>query len=83
MPNLPRIAMEVYDTPPEDWLEAVLEPFKDVINDPVAWARKCVKEYGAEMICLQMISTDPNGLDRPADEAAKTVKKWRMPSMCR
>ena len=75
MPNLPRIAMEVYDTPPPDWPPAVLEPFRDVINDPAAWALKCVKEYGAEMICLQLASTDPSGADRPAEEAAATVKK--------
>ncbi len=75
MPNLPRIAMEVYDTKPEDWPQAVLEPFKDVINDPAAWAKKCVEKYGAEMICLQMVSTDPDGLNRSAEEAAKTVKK--------
>jgi acetyl-CoA decarbonylase/synthase, CODH/ACS complex subunit delta len=75
MPNLPRIAMEIYDTPPEEWPEAALEPFASVINYPVAWAQKCIKDYGAEMICLQMLSTDPNGKNRPADEAAKTVKK--------
>jgi acetyl-CoA decarbonylase/synthase, CODH/ACS complex subunit delta len=75
MPNLPRIAMEVYDMPPQDWPDAVLEPFMDVINDPAAWAKKCVKVYGAEMICLQLASTDPNGKNRPASEAAKTVKK--------
>jgi len=75
MPNLPRTAMEVYDTPPEDWPEAALEPFKDVINDPAAWAQKCTKDYGAEMICLQLVSTDPNGQNRPAEEAAKIVKK--------
>ena len=61
MPNLPKIAMEVYDTPPEDWPEAALEPFAGVTNDPVAWAQKCIKDYGAEMICLQLVSTDPNG----------------------
>jgi len=27
------------------------------------------------MICLQLVSTDPNGLNRGADEAAKVVKK--------
>jgi acetyl-CoA decarbonylase/synthase complex subunit delta len=75
MPNMPRIAMEIYDMPPEDWPEAALEPFADVVNDPVAWARKCIKNYGAEIICLQLISTDPNGKNRPADEAAKTVKR--------
>jgi acetyl-CoA decarbonylase/synthase, CODH/ACS complex subunit delta len=75
MPHQPRIAMEVYDTPPLDWPPAVLEPFKDVINDPAAWARKCVKEYGADMICLQLASTDPNGLNHSAADAALAVKK--------
>jgi len=75
MPNPPRIAMEVFDAPPQDWAEAALEPFAGVTDDPVAWAKKCVDDYGAEMICLQLESTDPNGLDRPADKAAEVVKK--------
>jgi acetyl-CoA decarbonylase/synthase complex subunit delta len=75
MPHPPRIAMEVFDTPPEEWSEAALEPFKDVANDPVAWAKKCVEKYGAEMIALQLVSTDPNGLNRSAEEAAQTAKK--------
>src|SRR5512139_1076287 len=75
MPHAPRIAMEVYDAPPEEWPEAALEPFKDVANDPVAWAKKCVQSYGAEMIALQLVSTDPNGLNRSSDEAAETAKK--------
>jgi acetyl-CoA decarbonylase/synthase complex subunit delta len=75
MPNLPRVAMEVYDMPPEEWPEAALEPFAGVTDDPVAWAQKCIKDYGAEMICLQLLSTDPNGKNRPADEAAQVVKK--------
>jgi acetyl-CoA decarbonylase/synthase complex subunit delta len=49
-------------------------PFKDVLNDPVAWAKKCIDDYGAEMICLQLVSTDPNDADRSAEEAARTVK---------
>ncbi|MBI2860979.1 MAG: acetyl-CoA decarbonylase/synthase complex subunit delta [Chloroflexi bacterium] len=75
MPNLPKIAMEVYDSPPQDWAEAALEPFAGVTGDPVAWAKKCIDDYGAEMICLQLASTDPNGADRGADEAAALVKK--------
>ncbi|MDD5287631.1 MAG: CO dehydrogenase/acetyl-CoA synthase subunit delta [Dehalococcoidales bacterium] len=75
MPHKPRIAMEVLDSPPEEWPAAAIEPFKDVINDPVAWAKKCINVYGAEMIALQLVSTDPNGLDRSADEAAAVVKK--------
>ena len=75
MPRLPRIAMEVYDAEPEEWAEAALEPFKGVTGDPVAWAQKCINDYGAEMIALQLESTDPNGLDRGADEAANVAKK--------
>ena len=75
MPRVPRIAMEILDCPPEEWAEAALEPFAGVTDDPVAWAKKCIDDYGAEMICLQLVSTDPNGLDRGADEAAEVVKK--------
>jgi acetyl-CoA decarbonylase/synthase, CODH/ACS complex subunit delta len=75
MPNKPKIAMEIWDMAPEDWPAAALEPFKDVINDPAAWAKKCVTEYGAEMIVLQLKSTDPNGLNAGPKEASATVKK--------
>jgi len=75
MPNLPKIAMEVWDCPPDEWPEAALEPFQGVTDDPVAWAKKCIDDYGAEMITLQLISTDPNGLNRGTDEAAEVVKR--------
>ena len=75
MPRPPRIAMEVWDCPPQEWAEAALEPFAGVADDPVAWAKKCIDDYGAEMIALQLVSTDPNGLDQGADEAAEIVKK--------
>ena len=75
MPHKPRIAMEIWDIAPEEWAETAIEPFSDVINDPVAWAKKCIDIYGAEMIALQLVSTDPNGLNRGADEAAAVVKK--------
>ena len=68
MPNRPKIAMEIWDMAPEDWPEAALAPFKDVVSDTAAWAKKCVDEFGAEMLVLQLKSTDPNGQDAsPAD----------------
>lgn len=75
MPNKPAIAMEVYDSRPEEWAEAALEPFKDVIDDPVGWAKKCIEVYGAELVALQLASIDPNAQDRSADEAVEVVKK--------
>jgi acetyl-CoA decarbonylase/synthase complex subunit delta len=76
MPNPPRIAMEIWDyDPSKEWPAAAVEPFKDVISSPEAWAKKCVKQYGAELIVLQMKSIDPNGMDRGAEEEAQVAKK--------
>ncbi len=74
VPNMPAIAMEVFDNNPQDWEDEAKAPFADVLDDPVAWAKKCESEYGAELICLQLLSTEPNGDDRGADEAAAMVK---------
>jgi acetyl-CoA decarbonylase/synthase complex subunit delta len=75
MPHKPRIAMEIWDMEPDEWPAAALEPFKDVVADPAAWAKKCVDEYGAEIIVLQLKSTDPNGNDASPADASATVKK--------
>jgi acetyl-CoA decarbonylase/synthase complex subunit delta len=75
MPNKPKIAMEVWDMKPEDWAETAVKAFEDVIGDPAAWAKKCVKEHGADMIALLLRSTDPNDKDAGPDAAAATVKK--------
>lgn len=75
MPRKPKIAMEIWDMEPPEWAEAALAPFKDVLSDPAAWAKKCVDEYGAELIVLQLKSIDPNDKDASPEEAAATVKK--------
>ena len=51
-----------------------MEPFKDVIKDPVAWAKKCVDEYKADIVCLWLAGTDPNGKNLSAEHAAQTAK---------
>lgn len=75
MPNKPKIAMEVWDMKPEDWPESATTPFKDVLDNPAAWAKKCVDEYGADMIVLQLKSTDPNDKNASPEAAVETVKK--------
>ena len=74
MPNAPMIAMEVYDEP-QEWPEAVQKVYADVMNDPVAWAKKCQDEFKADAICLQLRSIDPNGSDASPESAAETVRK--------
>jgi len=75
MPNKPKIAMEVWDMDPGDeWPDAAKEPFAGVLGDPGAWAKKCV-DYGADIVILQLKSTDPNAADKGAKEAVEAVKK--------
>ena len=72
--NRPRLALEVFDAEPEGWAEWVREPYKDVISDPVGWAKKCL-DFGADLVCLRLASTDPAGANAPADKAAGVVKQ--------
>ncbi len=74
MPNKPVIAMEIWDMKPEDWPEPAMVQFQDVVSDPAAWAKKCVAEFGAEIIVLQLKSVDPNDKDASPESAAATVK---------
>jgi acetyl-CoA decarbonylase/synthase complex subunit delta len=75
MPNVPKIAFDVWDYKPDDWQAWAIEPYEDVIGDPLSWAKKCIEVYGAEMIALQLKSADPNGMDRDAEEVVSTVKR--------
>jgi len=73
MDNKPLIAMDILDVTPDEWPETLTRHFADVLNNPVAWAQKCVNQYQADAICLSLVSTDPNGMNRPSSEAAKTA----------
>jgi len=75
MSNPPRVAMEVWDMEPPDWPAVLKEPFRDVLDKPVDWAKKCVSEYGADFLCLRLASTSPDTMNRSPEEAARTVKK--------
>lgn len=75
MPNRPVLALQVLDIEPEEWAAEALEPFKDVLGDPVAWAKKCVDVYKADAVALWLAGTDPNGKNLPADHAAEVAKK--------
>ncbi|MDD5311712.1 MAG: acetyl-CoA decarbonylase/synthase complex subunit delta [Dehalococcoidia bacterium] len=72
--NRPKIALEIDDNGAAGWSEWVLEPYKDVVADPVKWALKCL-DLGADLICLRLESTDPQGANVPAEIAAALVKK--------
>ncbi len=74
MPNPPVIAMELLDIEPVDWPQVLKEPFKGVLNNPVEWAKRCVNEYKAELLCLKLQGIHPDFGDAPADKALSTLK---------
>lgn len=73
MVHSPVIAFDVFDKAPP-LAKAMKDPFKDVLDDPADWARKCVKQYGADMVQLHLTSIDPLWLNTSPTEAAKTVE---------
>lgn len=73
MTNRPVVALEIWDMEPADWPEVLSSAFAGVLNDPVAWAKKCV-EYGANMICLRLASAHPDNKDASPQECAATAK---------
>lgn len=74
-PNPPKLALQVLDIEPDEWADDARAPFKDVLGDPVAWAKKCVEEYKADIVCLWLSGTDPNGKNLSAEHAAELAKK--------
>ncbi len=72
-PNGPVIAYDVFDTKIH-LAGPVRRHFEDVLEDPAAWAKRCVDKYGADMVTIHLISTDPAIKNTSAREAAKTVE---------
>ncbi|MBE3589099.1 MAG: acetyl-CoA decarbonylase/synthase complex subunit delta [Thermoanaerobacteraceae bacterium] len=73
MNNHPKVALEVWDMEPTDWPEMLTSAYAGVLNDPVAWAKKCV-EYGADMVCLTLVSAHPDNKDTSPEECARVAK---------
>lgn len=66
LPHPPLIALEVWDSPPETWPEHLRARFGDVVFSPVAWAKKCLEVYRADLICLYLTSAGTEDVDVPA-----------------
>ena len=74
MQNRPVIAMEITDIVPP-WSEGIMSQFGDVVNNPAAWAKKCVEEFNADLIYLKFIGADPDGENRSPEDCARIVKE--------
>jgi len=74
-PNPPQIAFGIWDADTEKWPEPLKEPYQDVLNDPAKWALKDVSEFGAEILCLRLQSTDPNGKNAEPESVLPAIEK--------
>jgi acetyl-CoA decarbonylase/synthase complex subunit delta len=74
-PHRPPIAMEVFDKKSEKYPSSLLDYYGDVIEKPGEMAKKCVEEYGAELISVRLEGTHPEKGNKSADEAAEIVKQ--------
>jgi len=72
-PHLPVITIDVFDRP-VPFPKAVREHYEDVMENPAEWAKKAVKDFGADMVTVHLISTDPLLDDTPIHEAVKVVE---------
>jgi acetyl-CoA decarbonylase/synthase complex subunit delta len=70
----PVIAMDVLDFRPDDWPDALLEPFAAVLDHPGDWARRCVEEFGADLICVKFEGIHPDKADKDAAHAVQVTE---------
>jgi len=73
MKNRPLVTFDVFDMPPP-LPKAIRDHFEDVMEDPVAWAKRGL-ELGANLVTIHLVSTDPRTMDRKPEEAAETVRE--------
>ena len=70
----PVIAMDVLDSRPDDWPDVLADAYKDVWDSPGDWAKKCVEEFGADLICIKFDGIHPDSENLDAAHAVKVTK---------
>jgi acetyl-CoA decarbonylase/synthase complex subunit delta len=74
LPHKPMVALDVFDM--EVRLpKAIRMHVKEVMGDTAAWAKLAVEKYGADLITVNLLSTDPLIKDASPAEATKTVEE--------
>ncbi|WP_419749903.1 acetyl-CoA decarbonylase/synthase complex subunit delta [Terrisporobacter petrolearius] len=73
--NIQKVGIEINDVYPETWIDSYKEMYKDVANDPAAWAKYVQDNSEADFICLRFVGADPNADDKSPEECAEVAKK--------
>ena len=73
--NVQKVGIEINDIYPDSWIDCYKEMYKDVANDPAAWAKYVQDNTEADFICLRFVGADPNADDKSPEECAEVAKK--------
>ncbi|MCI0515078.1 acetyl-CoA decarbonylase/synthase complex subunit delta [candidate division KSB1 bacterium] len=74
MPNRPLIAMEVFDVVSEKYPLVLRQIYGDLLQRPAEMARRCVEEYGADLISVRLEGTHPEKGNRTADQSVALIQ---------
>jgi acetyl-CoA decarbonylase/synthase complex subunit delta len=74
-PRRQAVAMEVFDKVPNKYPDSLRDYYQDVLEKPGEMAKRCVEEYGAEMISVRLDGTHPEKGNKSAGEATATVRE--------
>jgi acetyl-CoA decarbonylase/synthase, CODH/ACS complex subunit delta len=74
IPHSPAIAIEIQDRKPSDWSPVLLDAWKDVADDPTAWA-KAAEALGVDLVLLKLNATMADGSPNTAANAKKVVRQ--------
>ncbi len=72
-PAVPIISLDVFDMK-VPMPKALVGHIGEARNDPAEWAKKNVEKFGADMVTVHLISTDPLQGDVSPQQAARTVE---------
>jgi len=73
-PHPPVVAVDTFDIEPT-LPKAIRTHVQEVMGDPAAWAKMAVDKFGADVVSVHLLSTDPLIKDAPPAEAAKTIEE--------
>ena len=73
-PQPPIVAVDTFDTP-VPLPKAIRMHVKEVMEDPAAWAKMAVDKFGADVVTIHLLSTDPLIKNTSPKQAAKTVEE--------
>jgi acetyl-CoA decarbonylase/synthase complex subunit delta len=73
--NKPVVAFEILDIPPTDWPAELTNTYGEVLGDSISWAKKCVKEYKADLLCVRLQGANPDFGNKDAPIEAKFISK--------